>query len=69
MAGMENLGVQAIDDYTLQHHAVINPTPYFITQLAHLTVIPPFRNMWCEALGDDWVTTGQYSVERCLCFG
>ena len=56
LAGMENLGVQAIDDYTLQI-TLENPTPYFITQLAHLTSYPVPKHV-VEALGDDWVKPG-----------
>ena len=64
---MESLGVQAIDDYTLQI-TLENPTPYFITQLAHLTSYPVPKHA-VEALGDDWVKPGNIVFERCLCFG
>jgi len=53
MAGMENLGVKAIDDKTLEITLEF-PAPYFIEQLTHFTAFPVPRHK-LEEFGEDWV--------------
>ncbi|MEM7042926.1 MAG: peptide ABC transporter substrate-binding protein [Pseudomonadota bacterium] len=53
MDGMENLGVKAIDDKTLEI-TLEYPAPYFIEQLTHYTAFPiPEHKV--DELGEDWV--------------
>ena len=56
LEGMENLGVRAIDDKTLEI-TLEAPTPYFISQLTHYTAWPVPRHV-VEVLGDDWTNPG-----------
>jgi len=53
MDGMENLGVKAIDDKTLEV-TLEYPAPYFIEQLTHFTAFPVPKHK-VEELGEDWV--------------
>ncbi len=53
MKGMENLGVRAVDDKTLEV-TLIAPTPYFLTQLTHYTAFPVPHKV-VEKHGTDWV--------------
>ncbi|MGI9435802.1 MAG: peptide ABC transporter substrate-binding protein [Geminicoccaceae bacterium] len=56
MEGMENLGITAIDDKTLEVTLEF-PAPYFIEQLTHYTAFPIPKHK-VEELGDDWVKPG-----------
>ena len=56
LEGMENLGVRAIDDMTLEI-TLENPTPYLIGLLTHYTSFPVPKHK-VEELGDDWVKPG-----------
>jgi len=66
MDGMENLGVKAIDDKTLEV-TLEYPAPYFIEQLTHFTAFPVPKHK-VEELGEDWVkpenivSNGAYTV-------
>lgn len=66
MEGMENLGVAAIDDRTLEI-TLEYPAPYFIEQLTHYTAFPIPKHK-IEELGEDWVkpenivSNGAYTV-------
>lgn len=54
--GMDQLGVRAIDDKTLEV-TLESPTSYFIEQLTHYTAFPvPMHKV--EELGDDWIKPG-----------
>lgn len=53
MQGMENLGVRAVDDKTLEI-TLKAPTPYFIEQLTHYTAFPVPKAL-VEQHGDDWI--------------
>jgi oligopeptide transport system substrate-binding protein len=53
---IENLGVRAIDDKTLEIK-LNSPTPYFIDQLTHYTAFPVPRHK-VEELGADWIKPG-----------
>ncbi len=56
MDGMENLGVRAIDDKTLEI-TLEYPAPYFIEQLTHVTGYPvPSHKI--EEVGEDWIKAG-----------
>ena len=56
MAGLDDLGVKALDDRTLQI-TLEAPTPYFLDQLTHYTAyaVPKHK---VEELGNDWVKAG-----------
>lgn len=56
LSGMEQLGVRAIDERTLEV-TLENPAPYFIEQLTHYTAFPVPKHK-VEELGDDWVKPG-----------
>ena len=64
---MENLGVRAIDDKTLEI-TLKAPTPYFIEQLTHYTAFPVPKHL-VEKYGDDWIkkeniaSNGAYVLE------
>ena len=66
MEGMENLGVKAIDDKTLEV-TLQYPAPYFIEQLTHYTAFPIPKHK-VDELGEDWVkpenivSNGAYTV-------
>jgi len=66
MDGMENLGVKAVDDKTLEI-TLQYPAPYFIEQLTHYTAFPIPKHK-VEELGEDWVkpenivSNGPYTV-------
>ena len=68
MEGMENLGVRAIDDKTLEI-TLKAPTPYFIEQLTHYTAFPVPKHL-VEKYGDDWIkkeniaSNGAYVLEE-----
>lgn len=53
---MNELGVKAIDDQTLEI-TLERPTPYFLGALTHYTAYPLPRHV-LEAAGDDWVKIG-----------
>lgn len=53
MEGMENLGVRAVDDKTLEI-TLKAPTPYFVEQLTHYTAFPVPKHL-VEKFGDDWI--------------
>ncbi len=63
---MQNLGVEAIDDKTLEI-TLEYPAPYFIEQLTHFTAFPIPKHKLDE-LGEDWVkpenivSNGAYTV-------
>ncbi|OMH34018.1 peptide ABC transporter substrate-binding protein [Motiliproteus sp. MSK22-1] len=57
MSGMDNLGVKALDDYTLEM-TLKAPTPYFIEQLNHYTSFPLPKHV-VEKYGSDWVKPGK----------
>jgi oligopeptide transport system substrate-binding protein len=54
--GMEQLGVRAVDDRTLEV-TLESPTSYFIEQLTHYTAFPLPQHK-VEELGEDWVKPG-----------
>ena len=56
MEGMEQLGVEAVDDRTLQI-TLENSTPYFVEQLTHYTAFPIPKHK-VEELGEDWIKPG-----------
>ncbi len=60
MEGMDNLGVKAIDDKTLEVTLEF-PAPYFIEQLTHYTAFPVPKHK-IEELGDDWIKPGNIVV-------
>ena len=66
MAGMENLGVRAIDDKTLEITLEAS-TPFFLAQLTHYTAWPVPKHV-IEAHGGDWtkaenmVSNGAYKL-------
>ena len=66
MTGMDNLGVKAIDDKTLEI-TLEYPAPYFLEQLTHYTAFPVPKHK-VEELGEDWVkpdnivSNGPYTV-------
>jgi oligopeptide transport system substrate-binding protein len=68
MEGMENLGVRAVDDKTLEV-TLKAPTPYFIEQLTHYTAFPVPKHL-VEKYGDDWIkkeniaSNGAYVLEE-----
>lgn len=56
MEGMEQLGVRAVDDRTLE--ITLNaPTPYFLSQLTHYTAFPVPMHL-VEEHGNDWIKKG-----------
>ena len=57
MKGMDNLGVKAVDDYTLEM-TLKAPTPYFIEQLNHYTSFPLPKHV-VEKYGSEWVKPGK----------
>jgi oligopeptide transport system substrate-binding protein len=57
MTGMENLGVTAIDDKTLEITLGF-PAPYFVEQLTHYTAFPVPKHK-VEELGEDWIKAGE----------
>jgi len=68
MEGMENLGVRAVDDRTLEITLKAS-TPYFIEQLTHYTAFPVPKHL-VEKYGDDWIkkeniaSNGAYLLEE-----
>ncbi len=54
--GMDNLGVRAIDDKTLEI-TLEYPAPYFIEQLTHTTGYPVPKHK-IEEVGEDWIKPG-----------
>jgi len=56
LKNMEELGVKAIDDKTLEV-TLKDPTPYFIELLAHYTTYPVPKHV-VEKAGKDWVKPG-----------
>ena len=56
IAGMEQLGVRALDPSTLEV-TLERPTSYFVEQLTHYTAFPLPKHK-VEELGDDWVKPG-----------
>ena len=56
MEGMDQLGVKAIDDKTLEV-TLAYPAPYFIEQLTHYTAFPVPRHK-IDELGEDWIKPG-----------
>jgi len=56
MKGMDNLGVKAVDDFTLEM-TLKAPTPYFIDQLNHYTSFPLPKHV-VEKHGTAWVKPG-----------
>jgi len=70
MEGMENLGVRAVNDKTLEI-TLKAPTPYFVEQLTHYTAFPVPKHL-VEEYGNDWVkkehfaSNGAYMLEEWL---
>jgi oligopeptide transport system substrate-binding protein len=56
MEGMDQLGVKALDDQTLEI-TLENATPYFLEQLTHYTAFPVPKHK-VEELGADWIKPG-----------
>jgi oligopeptide transport system substrate-binding protein len=58
LKGMENLGVRAVDERTLEV-TLEHPTGYFLELLTHYTAFPVPKHV-IEAKGPDWVKPGNF---------